>query len=176
MSRLRVQFIHGLESSPQSTKARTLAEQFETLTPAMQTDDFEGCITQQRLALEQFRPDVVVGSSFGGAVAVALLQRGLWRGPTLLLAQAALRTKQACELPEDVRIWLVHGLRDDIVDPADSRRLARCGTPNLVRLIEVDDDHVLRASVQGGLLVEWVRGIIDTRDSSRGVPFGQTSQ
>lgn len=159
MSSLRVQFIHGLESSPQSTKAQILGEQFETLTPAMQTDDFAGCVAQQQVALEEFRPDVIVGSSFGGAVAVALLQRGFWRGPTLLLAQAALRTDLACELPEDVRIWLVHGLRDEIVDPEDSRRLAQCGTPELVRLIEVDDDHVLRASVLGGLLVEWVRGI-----------------
>ncbi|MCH7600288.1 MAG: hypothetical protein IH973_11080 [Myxococcales bacterium] len=165
MSSLRVQFIHGLESSPQSTKAKTLAEQFETLTPAMQTDNFEGCVAQQQQALEEFRPDVIVGSSFGGAVAVALLQRGFWHGPTLLLAQAALRKDLACELPEDVRIWLVHGTRDEIVDPEDSRRLARCGSPALVRLIEVDDNHVLRASVLDGLLVQWVREIIAAGDS-----------
>lgn len=167
MSSLRVQFIHGLESSPQSTKARILGERFETLTPAMQTDDFEGCVAQQQIALEEFRPDVIVGSSFGGAVAVALLQRGLWHGPTLLLAQAALRGRLACKLPEDVRIWLVHGTRDDIVDPEDSRRLARCGTPGLVRLLEVDDDHVLKASVQNGLLVEWVREIFQTGHAGR---------
>jgi alpha/beta superfamily hydrolase len=106
---------------------------------------------------------VIVGSSFGGAVAVALLQRGLWRGPTLLLAQAALRYELPCELPSDVVIWLVHGSRDEIVDPEDSRRLAGCGSPDLVRLIEVDDDHPLRASVQNGSLVGWVREIAAVR-------------
>ena len=166
MSSLRVQFIHGLESSPQSTKARILAEQFETLTPAMQTDDFEGCVALQQRALQDFRPDVIVGSSFGGAVLVALLQRGHWRGPSLLLAQAALRTDLPCELPEDVRIWLVHGTRDEIVDPEDSRRLARLGTPEWVQLIEVDDDHVLRASVTGGSLVQWVREIHRAQQSA----------
>ena len=154
---LRVQFIHGLESSPQSTKACMLAEHFESLTPGMQTDDFEGCVAQQCRAIGEFRPDVIVGSSFGGGVAVALLQRELWRGPTLLLAQAALRMDQPCELPQDVVIWLVHGSRDDIVDPEDSRRLASCGSPDLVRLIEVDDDHPLRVSVLDGSLVRWVR-------------------
>lgn len=163
MRSLRVQFIHGLESSPQSTKARTLAEHFETLTPDMQTNNFEGCVAQQQRALEEFRPDVIVGSSFGGAVSVALLQRGLWHGPTLLLAQAALRRGQNCDLPEDVLIWLVHGTRDQIIDPEDSRRLACCGSTELVRLIEVDDDHVLRTSVVNGLLVRWVQDIFDAR-------------
>ena len=60
-------------------------------------------------------------------------------------------------------IWLVHGSRDDIVDPEDSRRLAKRGSPNLVRLIEVDDDHPLRASVLDGSLVRWVRKIAAAR-------------
>ncbi len=156
---LRVQFIHGLESSPQSTKAIVLAEHFESLTAQMQTDDFEGCIAQQHRTLKEFQPDVIVASSFGGAVAVALLQRKLWSGPTLLLAQAALRLDQPCELPRGSVIWLVHGKRDEIVDPEDSRRLAKCGSPDLVRLIEVDDDHRLKTSVLDGSLVGWVREI-----------------
>ncbi len=163
MSSLKVLFIHGLESSPQSTKAGILAEHFVSLTPGMQTDDFEACVAQQHRAIEEFEPDVLVASSFGGAVAVALLQRGLWRGATLLLAQAALRRGQACELPEDVVIWLVHGIHDEIVDPEDSRRLASSGSPELVRLIEVDDDHVLKASVGDGSLVRWVREIAAAR-------------
>jgi pimeloyl-ACP methyl ester carboxylesterase len=158
---LRVQFIHGLESSPQSTKATVLAEHFEALTPAMQTDDFEGCVATQYEALTTFRPDVVVGSSFGGGVAVALLQRGLWTGPTLLLAQAALRQGHAAELPEEVPIWLVHGTRDDIIDPEESRVLAQAGSADYVKLIEVDDDHPLRASVADGSLVAWVTALGD---------------
>lgn len=156
---MRVQFIHGLESSPRSSKAQVLGEHFEAHTPAMDTSDFEGCIVLQAREIRSFEPDVVVGSSFGGAVALALLQRGLWCGPTLLLAQAGQRLGLAAELPVAVRIWIVHGSRDDVIDPADSRALAGAGSGELVRLIEVDDDHPLRASVARGDLVRWVRDI-----------------
>jgi alpha-beta hydrolase superfamily lysophospholipase len=89
--KLRVLFIHGLEGSPQGTKARTLGAAFHTETPAMDTRDFEGSVAHLAERVRRFEPDVVVGSSFGGGVAVALLQREQWRGPTLLLAQAALK-------------------------------------------------------------------------------------
>ena len=101
---IRVQFVHGLESSPQGIKARRFAEEFEALTPTMDTRDFEGSLAVQREALARFGPDVLVGSSYGGALVVALLQRGDWRGPTLLLAQAALRRGLTPELPEDVTV------------------------------------------------------------------------
>jgi predicted esterase len=157
--RLRVQFVHGLEGSPHGAKARLLGEAFDALTPAMDTSDFEASVATQAQALAQFRPDVLVGSSFGGAVAVALLARGLWSGPTLLLAQAALRYDDAARLPPDVTVWLVHGTRDALIDPAESRRLAATGTPERVRLIEVDDDHPLHDSVARGDLLDWVRDV-----------------
>jgi len=156
---LRVQFVHGLEGSPQGSKARLLDEHFDARTPAMDTSDFEACIEVQRAAIESFRPQVLVGSSFGGAVAVALLARGLWRGPTLLLAQAALHYDPDAQLPEDTTVWLVHGLQDDLIDPEQSRRLAATGSPERVRLIEVEDDHPLQESVASGKLVDWVREI-----------------
>ncbi len=154
---LRVQFIHGLESSPQGNKARLFAETFDAITPAMDTRDFPGCVEVQAGVLESFRPDVLVGSSFGGAVAVALLQSGRWQGPTLLLAQAALRADLPAALPEGVRIWLIHGRSDAIVAIDDSRALARCGTPGMVRLIEVDDDHPLTRTTESGELVAVIR-------------------
>ena len=88
-SPLRVQFVHGLEGSPRGSKARLLARHFDARTPEMDTRDFEGCVARQTEVLTEFSPDVLVGSSFGGAVAVAMLNQGLWTGPTLLLAQAA---------------------------------------------------------------------------------------
>jgi len=156
-SSLRVQFAHGLEGSPQGVKARLFAEHFTACTPAMDTHDLDGCVRVHAETLRRFRPDVLVGSSFGAAVVVALLQQGLWRGPTLLLAQAALRRRPDARLPAGVPIWLVHGRRDELIDPEESRRLARTGDPRRVRLIEVDDDHSLHASAASGRLVELVR-------------------
>lgn len=156
---LRVQFAHGLESSPQGAKARLLAEHFVAETPAMNTRDFESCVELHAATLARFRPDVLVGSSFGGAVVVALLERGLWRGPTLLLAQAAEHYRPGVQLPEGVRVLLVHARQDAVVPVEDSRKLARTGTPSLVKLIECDDDHALTQLVTSGGLLELVKRV-----------------
>lgn len=169
-TRTRVQFIHGLESSPQGNKAKLFAETFDAVTPAMDTSDFAGCVEIQAGVLESFRPDVLVGSSFGGAVAVALLQSGRWLGPTLLLAQAALRAGLPAELPEGVRIWLIHGLGDDIIDIDDSRVLASSGKQPMVRLLEVEDDHPLSVTTRSGKLVSVVRELASLTGSPSDPP------
>jgi hypothetical protein len=166
MARLRVQFIHGLEGSPQGNKARALAAEFETATPAMDTGHFEACVALHAETLRRFEPDVLVGSSFGGAVALALLQREQWRGPTLLLAQAGLRQGLRAKIPPGVRVWLVHARGDDVVPIADSQRLARSGTPGFVRLFEIDDDHALHAFVTSGRLVSMLRELSEARSDA----------
>ena len=155
--RPRVLFVHGQESGPQGTKARLLAEHFEALTPQMDTRDFEACVRQIAAAIDAFHPDVVVGSSFGGAVAVALLQRGRWRGPTLLLAPAVVELGLPPRLPEGVPVTIVHGTRDEVVPIAGSLSLARSGSPEQVRLLEVPDDHRLSATTASGRLPVLVR-------------------
>jgi hypothetical protein len=156
---MRVQFVHGLESSPQGTKARLFAQHFEARTPAMDTSDFEACVQLQAGVLAEFEPDLLIGSSFGGAVVVALIERNLWCGKTLLLAQASRMFLARPRLPPNFRITLLHGIEDEIVDIADSRALAATGTPGCVELIEVDDDHQLSRSVRSGALIELVRRI-----------------
>jgi hypothetical protein len=157
VSRLRIQFAHGLASTPLGNKARLFAQHFDALTPEMDTSNLESCVRVHEAALASFRPDLLIGSSFGGAIAVALLERGLWRGPTLLLAQAARYYMPSCRLPDGVRVTLVHAPQDEVVDVEGSRALAKTGTPELVELIEVDDDHALTALVANGQLIELVR-------------------
>jgi predicted esterase len=153
---IRVQFAHGLESSPQGNKARLLAEHFTALTPAMNTRDLEGCVQVHARALRAFQPNVLVGSSFGGAVVVALLMRGLYQGATLLLAQAALRYLPQARLPGGVPVTLVHAREDEVIPFADSERLASTGSPELVTLLPRADDHALSALCARGELASIV--------------------
>ncbi len=167
---LRVQFIHGLESNTQGTKARFLASRFEALTPAMNTSDFEGCVAVQSAALREFRPDVIVGSSFGGAVAIALLARGVWRGPTVLLAPAAARLDVRNHLPGDVTVTVAHGLGDEIIPVEHSLALIADSSPARVRFIEVDDGHRLQSLVDSGVLATMVE---ETHErAQRALPLG----
>lgn len=153
----RVLFVHGLEGNPQGSKARFLAEHFDALTPAMDTSSFEGSIETIRAALASHQPEVLVGSSFGGAVALALLQVGLFSGPTLLLAPAARAYDLELALPPNVRVIIAHGTRDDVVPPDDSRALAETGSPGLVELVMVDDEHRLQTLVDSARLAELVK-------------------
>jgi Uncharacterised protein family (UPF0227) len=57
-------------------------------------DVIEQMIQIQVEAVAEFCPDVVVGSSFGGGIACHMMARGIWNGPTVLLAPAF---RAACE-------------------------------------------------------------------------------
>jgi alpha/beta superfamily hydrolase len=157
--RLRVQFIHGLEGSPQGSKATFLAKHFEATTPAMDTRNFAGCVALHARIVEEFRPEVLVGSSFGGAVAVALLAAGKWHGPTLLLAPAHRHFGVEESLPPGVAVIIAHGTRDDVVDIEGSRGLAHSSSAEWAELLEVDDDHRLESLVTSGRLAELVREV-----------------
>lgn len=154
-SPIRVQFAHGLESSAHGEKARYFAEHFDACTPAMDTSDFESCVAVHAGTLMSFKPDVLVGSSFGGAVVVALLMRKLWRGPTLLLAQAALHYNPAAQLPAGVPVVLAHGLEDEIVPLDHSRRLAATA-PGSATVVEYQAGHRLSELIVNGELAKLV--------------------
>jgi predicted esterase len=154
---LKVQFVHGLESGPGSSKATYLDRFFDAETPSMDTRDFEASVTSQGAHLERFIPDVLVGSSFGGAVALALLQRGVYEGPTVLLAPAHAHFGIEARIPERTRVVIAHGLRDDVVSVDDSRTLAASGTAGYVELVLVDDEHRLATLLEGDALATLVR-------------------
>jgi len=82
-----------------------------------------------REQIDQFRPDLVVCGSKGGAYAVALWQTGYWRGPTVLI-----NAHPTCqELPSDVPIVICHGDQDPIYKRprAELEALIATGSPNM---------------------------------------------
>ncbi len=81
----RILYLHGLASSPLSTKAQVFGERlgelgYETLCPDLNEDDFRGLTTTRALKLavslarELSPPILVFGSSFGGRVAARVAE------------------------------------------------------------------------------------------------------
>ncbi len=165
-------FLHGLESGPGGTKARWLRERLGAFTPDLDTsvaiaawrraeaagrevtaaeleEGFAVPLERARVAVERAR--VVIGSSFGGAVLLQLMWSGAWTGPAVMLAGAGVKLTRFDTLPPGSRVVLVHGRDDTVVDPADSRQLAR-SPGSRTWLWEVPDEHRLTSVLDSGLL------------------------
>ncbi len=142
-------FFHGREGTNQGRKASWLAREYGACTPSYDTSSLEAALPRAREAVAEHQPSVIVGSSFGGAVLLSLIQEGLWTGPSIFLAQAGVKFGLPPVLPPGLSAILVHGTGDIIVPPDDSRRLAASGGAELV---EIEDDHRLGTILGGGLL------------------------
>jgi pimeloyl-ACP methyl ester carboxylesterase len=183
---LRVLFFHGLEGSPTGHKPQRLRAMahVEVVAPALPTGPLvewmrshglgaarpkeliEPSLEVARHALAETKPDVVVGSSFGGGVSLWLACTGQWAGPLVLLAPAAAREFA----PEGLqarggRVVILHGRHDEVIAPRHSLELAERSQAD-VTLWLVDDDHRLTKSVDAGLMDEAVRFATHGRSTS----------
>lgn len=125
---------------------------------------FRRSIAVQERALHANQIDVVVGSSFGGAVGLALLQREKWCGPTVLLCPAQQLVAQRAMAPRPAglaalpsllakQVVVVHGRQDDIVPVAHSEALV---ADSASALVLVDDDHRLSSTATQSNLAAWI--------------------
>lgn len=143
-------FLHGLDSSSQSYKARMLRRLFPG---AILTPDFRGALEERMTQLAPILATaptwVIIGSSFGGLMAA------LWtcQHPTqverlVLLAPALNRPAFAANPPAPVAVPTViyHGVHDTVVPLAPVKALAEQVFLNLTFHV-VDDDHKLTATV-----------------------------
>jgi dienelactone hydrolase len=170
----RILFFHGLESGPNGNKANRLRAHtgYVVMAPELPTravlayrdehptasllplDVARPSLRAAEEAIEVFRPDVVVGSSFGGALASRLAAQGSYGGALVLLAPAGRKLFGDLHLPKrNGRVVVVHGRGDDVVPMEDSLHLAHTALCDVL-LHLVDDDHRLHASVENGLMEE----------------------
>lgn len=127
--------------------------------PLLMRRTFRRSVDVQRRLLASHSVDVVLGSSFGGAVSLELLATGLWAGPTVLLcpAQQLVATRAwrpSPTIPSTAQqVLVVHARQDAVVPVEHSRRLVK-GTS--ATLHEVDDDHRLSNNATPANLRSWV--------------------
>ena len=141
-------------------------------------DSLASCIAVQEAAISsagQF--DVLVGSSWGGAVAASLLASGAWTGPTVLLcpalrirerrsgvsSHASLSTDaiigKLAALPAERRAQclLVHGTGDTTIPLEDSQELS--ATTGIPLEIIHEGTHGLGVILRDGRLLQFIERV-----------------
>jgi hypothetical protein len=133
---MKVLFLHGWKSTPGGVKPTYLRENgFDVLNPSLDNDDFAEALQVAQSEYERHQPDVIVGSSRGGAVAMNL--RGA-NAHLVLLCPAWKKWGAATRVPPGT--FLLHSRFDEVIPFEDSEQLARASS---AILIEVGSDHRL---------------------------------
>ena len=146
----KVLFLHGMESKPGGTKAKVLAAVGkEILNPALPKESFAKSIEIAQKLIDTENPSTIVGSSRGGAVAMALDHKG---AKLVLIAPAWRKFGVAPYVP--INTTIMHCDTDNIVPFADSEELAKL---NEVELITCGKDHRMSDSNALSTLVNIVK-------------------
>jgi hypothetical protein len=136
---MKILYLHGWNSVVGGVKPTYLKSHgHEVIEPALDHDDFQAAIKTAQAAFDHHKPDVVVGSSRGGAVAMNL-DSGSTR--LVLICPAWKKWGKAQSVKPGTQI--LHSRADDVVPFADSVALiSMSGLPESA-LIEVGQDHRL---------------------------------
>jgi hypothetical protein len=136
---VRILFLHGWTSTPGGKKPTFLASHGHiVLNPKLPDDDFDEAVRIAPSEYDQGQPDVVVGSSRGGAVAINIDTKDT---PIVLLCPAWKKWGAATTVKMNTTI--LHSRADDVVPFENSIELiANSGLPT-EGLIEVGTDHRL---------------------------------
>jgi hypothetical protein len=136
---MKILFLHGWQSVPGGVKPTYLASHgHEVINPALPDEDFATAVRIAQAAFDQHHPDVIVGSSRGGAVAVNM-QSGTT--PLVLLCPAWKHFGSARTVKSNVTI--LHSRGDDVVPFAESEELLRISGLSSSALVEIGTDHRL---------------------------------
>lgn len=136
---MKILFLHGWNSVVGGVKPTYLAAHgHEVINPALPHEDFAAAVRIAQMEFDQHQPQVIVGSSRGGAVAMNMDSGG---AKLVLLCPAWKKYGVARTLkPGSV---ILHSRADDVVPFADSQELVRNSGLPASALIEVGSDHRL---------------------------------
>lgn len=136
---MKILFLHGWRSVPGGVKPTYLKNHGHiVLNPSLDDDDFEAAVRTAQAEYDQHRPDVIVGSSRGGAVAMNIAS-----GETrlVLLCPAWKNWGTATKLKRNAVI--LHSRADDVIPFADSQELVCSNDLPPETLVEIGQDHRL---------------------------------
>lgn len=136
---MKILFLHGWHSTPGGRKPTYLAEfGYEVKNPALCPDDYDKALETAQSAFRATKPDVVIGSSRGGALAMNIDSGDT---PLVLMCPAWKHWGKTQKLEKEAII--IHSPADDVVPFEDSLELvARSGLKD-DRLWRIGADHRL---------------------------------
>jgi hypothetical protein len=136
---VKVLFLHGWHSVPRGVKPTHFIQNgHEVINPALPDEDFAAAVQLAQSEFDRHRPDVIVGSSRGGAIAMNIRSGHV---PLVLLCPAWKRWGTVRIAKPNTTI--LHSRNDEIIPFADSEELvAASGLPRAT-LIETGNDHRL---------------------------------
>ena len=133
---MKLLYLHGWNSVVGGVKPTYLKSHgHEVIEPALDHEDFQAALKTAQAAFDQHQPDVVVGSSRGGAVAV-----NLDSGSTRLVLICPAWKKWGTAKTVKPGTLILHSRADDIVAFEDSRELLSLSGLPEAALIEVGRD------------------------------------
>jgi len=132
-------FLHGWQSVPGGVKPTYLKDHGHTvINPKLPDEDFEEAVRIAQAEFDKHHPDVVVGSSRGGAVAMNIDSGS---AKLVLLCPAWKRWGKAKTVKPDTVI--LHSRADEVIPFAESEELVKNSALLASALIEVGTDHRL---------------------------------
>jgi hypothetical protein len=136
---MSILFLHGWQSVPGGVKPTYLKDHgHEVINPKLPDDDFDEAVRIAQAEFDMHRPQVVVGSSRGGAVAMNI---NCGEARLVLLCPAWKKYGTAKSVKPGAVI--LHSRSDDVVPFTDSEELvSNSGLPAWT-LFEVGNDHRL---------------------------------
>ena len=136
---MKILFLHGWQSVPGGVKPTFLASHgHEVINPKLPDEDFAEAVRIAQAEFDRHQPEVVVGSSRGGAVAMNL-HSGAAR---LVLLCPAWKRWGTVKMVKPGTVVL-HSRADDVIPWGDSEELVRNSGLSLSALIEIGNDHRL---------------------------------
>ncbi len=133
---MKVLFLHGWQSVPGGVKPTFLKDHgHEVINPKLPDEDFAEAVRIAQAKFDKHQPQVVVGSSRGGAVAMNINS-----GDAKLVLLCPAWKKWGTARTVKAGTVILHSRADDVVPFADSVALARSSGATL---IEVGTDHRL---------------------------------
>ena len=139
---MKILFLHGWQSVPGGVKPTFLKDHgHEVLNPKLPDDDFAEALRIAQDIFDTQSPDVVVGSSRGGALAMNMRV-----ADTRLVLLCPAWKKFGSTRTVKPGTVILHSRADDVVPFADSEELVQNSHLPTQTLIEVGSDHRLADS------------------------------